>query len=230
MKKEWIGLWLGLFICGLETVSGQATYPAEYKHLYDLQIERIGSSSRIFNGKEYANEDYLVGNHPFLDRKAYQTASVRYGGFRYDGLSVMYDVYRQVLVLGVNDDKGGFSPVEMIMDRVDAFSIGNRQFVRLKVESEGYFEVLVEGPLQLVSSRSKKQRPASGGYSFEFYPVSQYFLKVDDKYHTIRTKNDFYNLFKEDKKTLKQFARRYEYNTMGLEDFVVSMLTTDLFK
>lgn len=209
---------------GVVSAQSQSTYATDQKALYLQYLESMGSASRVFNGKEYYHTDFQVGNHPFLDRKAFNTSQIQYDGYWFDGIDLMFDIFREVLVIGIKDESGNLLMLEADKNRIDAFTVAGRLFISLDLNGGRYYEELFSGKYKLVVHRQKKQRPGSGNYQYEFYPDDSFFLQVDNKYLPLKSKADFYKLFGDQKKEMKRIARQAEYNLLPLEAFLVVML------
>ena len=205
------------------------TYPTGSEDLYSEYTKAIGKSGRLYNGSEYSFDDFQYGEHPFLGRKIFLPNRLVYDGFTYESVEIMYDVYRDQLVLAHSDENGNFARIALYSEKVVGFTLGERQFVRLQ-ETEnipesgiGFYELLYNEHLVVLAKRKKKLRPAGENYSYEFYGSDQFYLQKDGIYYSLKSKKDIYRVFVEDKKSLKAYARQTGINRVDLENFIVSL-------
>jgi len=204
------------------------TYPKGSEELYDQYTKAIGKSGRLFNGHEYSFEDFQNGGHPFSGRKMFHSERLIYDGFTYESVEIMYDIYRDQIVMAHNDENGNFARIALYSEKAMAFTLRGNQFIRLEgsgqtpPSGDGFYEILYSDQLVVLAKREKKLRPSSnGGYTFEFYQTDQFYLKKDGFFYHIKSKNDFYKPFSSNKKLMKAYARQSGVNRMNLEYFII---------
>jgi len=204
------------------------TYDPEYRRVYDHYTEKIGKSGRLYNGVEYAFDDFQIEGHPYLDRKIFQSNRVDFDGYTYEGIEIMYDIFRDQLVMAHNDENGDFVRIALFSKKVNGFTLSRRQFIRLSPDvvsnlTEGFYEFLYGGDLKVFARRIKKTRPSSDGrYRYEFFQSDAFFIRKEGRYYSINSKNDLYNFLKDEKKPVKSYVKKNGINRMDFEVFLIS--------
>ncbi len=218
----WFGLML-IYSNSLAQDLSNRTFDLSYASIYDEYSNIVGKSGRLYNGLEYAFDDIQIRGHPFLDRKLFLRNTIVYDGFTYTDIEIMYDVYRDQLVMAHEDEYGAFARIALYSERVNGFTYQDRTFIRLSEVSAGigFYEILYQGELQVLAKRMKKTRPSKDElYQYEFHSSDIYFIRKGLFYHQVKSRGDVYAVFGEEKKALKTYAKKNDIHKMKFELFM----------
>ena len=112
-----------------------------------------GENLALYKGRQIMSGYTGINGHAFYPYQDWAVGKVQYEGFWYDGVEVMYDIYRdEVLVRHPNG-----VPLTLFGDRVQAFSIKDHRFVKFDSSAgpirPGFYEVLADGELKVYARR-----------------------------------------------------------------------------
>ena len=172
------------------------------------------AESRLYNGPEYVSqvEAYLNG-HPFFESAQAQNATITYGGATYVGVPLRYDLMLDLLV--INAPRGDLD-MQLINEKVTGFTVNNHSFIRLVADSvsgspirTGFYELLVDGPVQVLTARkkSKQKRSTAQGMVGEITQKNEFFIYKDRRYSPANSARQVLALFPEHKAALRKFVR-----------------------
>jgi hypothetical protein len=200
--------------------AGQASRPdsslvaAAIYRLGQRYTTAIGSESRLYNGPEYV--DYVLPGtqgHRFFGTAEARPASISYAGHTYTGVPLRYDLVRgQLVVLA----PGSGLALQLLNERVAGFSLDGHSFIRLVTDSSGnspvrtgFYDLLVDGPVQLLASHHKTLERRAGERSVESEITARdtYFLHKDQHYYPLAKATELFRLFPKDKAALRQFSK-----------------------
>lgn len=121
----------------------------------------VRPESLLFNGPEYVNRTTpgTIG-HPFFERSEPQLGTAVYQGARYGAVPLSYDLTLDQVVMTYPNQA---VTIVLAAEKLTAFSLGSRQFVRVRADSAtkdvlptGYYEVLQPGPVSLLARHTKR--------------------------------------------------------------------------
>ncbi|RIV18948.1 hypothetical protein DYU11_25955 [Fibrisoma montanum] len=166
------------------------------------------------NGTEYIRYDYRITGHPYFLTDSTQTGYIQYNGVRYRNVPMRHDIVRGEVLI---DQVDSLFRIRLHSERIDSFSLGPHQFVRLVADSlsssgirTGFYQVLYDGSVRLLAKRVKTIREdiSSGKYKANFEENTRFFAeKKDGTYHEIKTQQSLFGLFPEQEKTLRRYLR-----------------------
>jgi hypothetical protein len=173
---------------------------------------RIGNQSRLLNGIKYVDyPDGYTGNAYYLTAE-FQNANLRYDGADFYNIPILYDLYREMVVVKYPADTANMS---LINDKLDQFSIGNHTFIRIDAGNDqkdiktGFFELLYNGRSQLVKKYIKDIQEEKSGLTIKnvFNEHTSYYLLKGNIYYPVSGKRQLLNLFKDKKKEIDEYIR-----------------------
>lgn len=196
------------------------------------QKEFSGPNALVYQGYEYVPYFLPVSGTPFYLSKEWQTGNVEFEGAWYHDLPLLYDVFKDQLILQSPDK---MYRIALDMDKVARFTLGaDHLFVRIiKNDSTGsrniatgYYELLVEGKASLLARRSKVVNvPTEPGMSRSYRETDSYYIKKEGTYYPVRTKNSVLKVLSDQKAALKKFIRKEHINYReGREDPIITIL------
>jgi hypothetical protein len=192
----------------------------------------IGDQSRLLNGIKYVpyrTEDYI--NHPFFLTKDMQNAYLNYDDADLYNIPVLYDLSRNMLVI---KDVDGASYLSLLNTKLNKFIIANHTFIKILADSTqdvlkpGFYDLLYDGPTQLLVKREKKADQEKSGITIQnlFRTNNYFYVHKNDTYYSVSSKGDLLKLFKEKKKELNQYikANDLSFGEEGKEQSMVRVI------
>lgn len=211
-----------LFTVGTLAVSepavGQAT-GTDASAMAALQARYSASfagSPLLYNGPEYldyAKRYHARVGHQFFLSAEQQAGSVYYNDHLFPALRLAYDVVRDQVVLSPPT-----SPLtlRLINEKVGSFDVDGHHFIRLVADSlsggvlrTGYYEVLVDGGVQVLAKRVKRmqERVVQSHLDVEFTATDKVFIKQAGAYYLVKTKGQALRRFADRAKEMQQFMQ-----------------------
>lgn len=183
----------------------------------------IGQESRVYNGIEYHPYDRTIkGTALFpLDAETWATGKVTYDGINYDGVPLMYDIYKDVVVALLYNH---FSMYILQSDRVRDFSFSGHHFIRVNADSltndrsgisTGFYEQLYKGKTTVLAKWVKTiQHSTSTATVLETYFIENhdYYLLKGNTYYKVNSKGAFLDVLKDKKSALQKYLKDNHIN------------------
>ena len=190
------------------------------------------ADSRLLSGTEYRNRTrpYVQGSQ-FFPVSEVQPGSLRYDGFAYAAVPMRYDCQLDQLVV---QPPGRAISLQLVPEKVTAFTLAGHQFVRLTTDSvanpqvrTGFYDLLVDGPARLLARHRKKsyERPTPAGMEGHFEQTTRYVVQHRDAYYPVTRLKDVLAAFPDQKAALQKFARKQHLNFgEGLRQYSLTAL------
>jgi hypothetical protein len=177
--------------------------------------KKIGSQSRLYNGIQYNLYDpHMKGNAYYDDVDSLKTGSVFYDGYLYTNVNMMYDIYKDEVVILIYNN---FMMISLISEKVRDFDLLNQHFIYLKNDpansnslKAGFYDELYGGKIQVLSKKTKSIQNSTdytGNITQYFSPAKDYYLFKNGKYYTVNSQSAFLDALSDRKKEVKQFIR-----------------------
>jgi hypothetical protein len=178
----------------------------------------IGQQSRLYNGHEYQVYDRSIkGNALFpLDAETWELGSVNYDGIIYKDVPMMYDIYKDVVVVLLYNK---FSRYSLLNERVHDFTLSDHHFVRIEADSltnnssgvtTGFYDQLYGGRIEVLAKRTKTiQNSTNVTASLETYFIekNEYYIRKGNTYYSVGSQSSFLKVLKDKKNILQQYIR-----------------------
>ncbi|TPG71820.1 hypothetical protein [Hymenobacter nivis] len=168
---------------------------------------------RLVNGVAYGNNapSYVAGRPFFLSSEP-QPGTLDYDGQHFAGVALLYEqVQDQVLLYGTAQAE----PVQLIRQQVRGFELAGHRFVHLPADAagvvaEGFYDVVVAGPAQLLARRTKKLEASTGGYSMkgEYEEITRFFIQRPAGFYEVATLRQVLGALADKQTELQAHARR----------------------
>jgi hypothetical protein len=176
-------------------------------------LEAVALESHVYNGPEYLNYDlsYMQGHQFFRDDEEVP-GEIWYGGVRYAGVPLRYDIHRDQLVL---THPTSALMLQLINEQVQGFTIHGATFIRLHKDSlaagtgkTGFYQVLADGPVKLLARRYKDMQETTTreGMTGEFRAIDRFFLLQDNNLVPVKRKKDMFKALASQRKALQQLV------------------------
>lgn len=182
----------------------------------DAYNKAIGQQSRLYNGQEHNPYSLNIqGTAYFSDVNGFKPGTVTYDGFFYKDVPMMYDLYKDVVVVLLYNK---FSTYCLINERVQSFDLLNHHFVYIVADSlnvkaginTGFYDQLYSGNnLAVLVKRSKSIQSTSSSNTIETFFTSSksFYLRKGNTYYSISSQSSLLAILKDKKKDLQQYIR-----------------------
>jgi len=178
----------------------------------------IGQESRLYNGHEYPPYDpHIKGNALFpYDVQSWEPGQVNYDGVVYNNVPMMYDIYKDAVVILLFNK---FSMFSLVSNRVHDFSFDSHHFVRVEADQSsddksgittGFYDQLYGGKTEVLAKRRKTIQTSSNAVAAPetfFVSTNDYYIKKGKNYYKISGPRSVLNVLKEKKSELQQYLR-----------------------
>ena len=209
-----------------QTASGDSTYVQTTLAQTTANFDKsIGEQSRLYNGHEYLPYDrHIKGNALFpYNADTWEPAEVNFDGIVYKNVPIMYDIYKDVVVVLLYNK---FSMFALRNSKVHDFTFSNHHFVRVETDSlnntsgisTGFYDQLYGGKIEILARRSKTIQNSStttATLETSFISSNDYYLKKGDNYYKIGSQSSLLNALKDKKSALQQYIKS---NSIGFRD------------
>lgn len=191
------------------------TYRRLMNHNYDL-----------INGKEYTIYFPVFRSNPLFKSVLNCDGTIYYNGRSYSDMKLLYDIYKDELVINYMNSSGIMRVISLNKHCVDSFVIRiNNESTRFQSFffpsdsriKNGFYEVLYSGKTKLLKKHIKDLSTTGGKDEFINY-ISRY-LYINGTYNRITTLPGFCKLFGNRKTEIRKYARQVrEYSFRQISD------------
>ena len=165
-------------------------------------VDTSGGKEFFFRGTEYTKIYTKESGTPFLETQGINTGWVDYYGSRYHDVTLQYDIEDDELV---SYDFSGTVRMQLVKQKITAFGIGTRKFVRI-AGTDLFFEEVYNGPHQVLIRRQKVfTRTGTEDGMYKLY--TSYFVSHGKVPVNIQSGNDLFSYFGKYGKELKEYLR-----------------------
>lgn len=174
-------------------LSGQSTFP-------DLVENAYGLDQDLVNGVQYYNRYFLSEGHPYFLEDRFAKGSVTINGKVYQNVKLRYDLLSQHVEIEYESFSGGSNWLLTVSERVDAFSLDEYEFRRLKIQEdrEYFYQVINTRHLTCYVHWEKKlvRLYNSVIYIYRFtYPECTCWLEMGSEIKAFNNRRSFVRLF-----------------------------------
>lgn len=217
----------GAWLQAQDSVSGPSLSASSAENAVAVYTQALDHQSRLYNGVEHYGYNYRIKGFAYLQDPAVQKGRVVYDELVYTDVPMWYDLLKdQVIIQHFNT----FTRLGLVPDKVKEFTIFNRHFIRVQIDSlsgaplrTGFYEQLYNGRSQVLAKRVKIiNETVKDEVERDFVEFNYYYIKKDNRYHSVKNSGGLLSVFKERAKEVKQYLRknkiRYKKNP---EDAIV---------
>jgi hypothetical protein len=188
-------------------------YQLAFNHTVSVYYDQLGDQSRILNGTKYPDFEYkFQKGSPFFLSENPLPGSVIYDSVYYPDLSVLFDDYRQYLVI-----VDQYFKLKLISEKVGSFQIGDHHFVRFPGNTinglpyTGYYEVLYSGRsvvLKHVIKKYREQLSVPEGVTHILDEQAYYFIKRGEIFEPVRSRRELLKFMQSHRKEVQKYIRK----------------------
>jgi hypothetical protein len=176
--------------------------------------------SRLYNGPQYSFYDPTVkGNAYLFDNNSFTNGSIEYDGFSYKSVPMMYDIFKDYVVLLLPDKS---AKISLLSERVQNFDWLDHHFVYINTDTlsknkgvnTGFYDQVYKGKIEMLVKRSKNIEKSSGTES-SFTSKNDIYIKKNGIYSRVNSQASLLNTLKDKKEELKLYIRnnQIEFDT-----------------
>jgi len=196
-----------------QSVKNDLKSEAQLQNAITLYDRFSASNAPVYNGTEYLYYTFKMEGNPYFVTGDFFNGWVQYSGRKYDSLSMMYDVYRNELVIMSPDKR---SRIVLQNEFVDSFALLGHTFIRLiedhqqNLYNTGFYDLLYNGHIQFMARRIKTMdSPIKGDLVVRvFYTKDRFYIHKGGLYYLVNNKKDVYRLFNDKIHDVKKMMRR----------------------
>lgn len=164
--------------------------------------DTTGQKEFFFRGTEYTKIFTKESGTPFLETAGVSTGWVEYYGSRYKDVPVQYDIEDDQLV---SLDLSGGVRMQLVKQKITAFGIGNRKFIRL-AGADMFFEQIYHGSHDVLI-RWQKVLTHTGTEEGKYKLYKSFFISKGDVPINIPSGNALFSYFEKHSKELREYLR-----------------------
>ena len=202
---------------GQGDVSDSSMYASALTNTLAVYNQAMASQSPIVNGRQYKpyGFTFIKEGHPFFQTNQFVPATVYYEDQLYDSVKILYDEHLDMVIMDVG------VRLELISERLPYFSISGHNFLRIpadtvhQVISEGYYERLYDGGIQLYKKEYKEFKEVlsvTDGYQAEIIEKYFYYIKKGDQFYRVKNKNGLLDVLKEKRDEVDKYLKANRLN------------------
>lgn len=207
-------LWLlsPLFVL-IHGVRAQPTFVQQAQdQAISVYEQRLSVQAHANEGHLYVGHDPRLKIHPYFRTDSVQRGTVQLNGVRYRDLQLQYDVVRDQVVI---QPTGSGYRLQVPMEKVDHFSLGNSQFTWINGDSlagvrTGFYEVIYNGRVKALVKRVKtiQEDLYDGSYKGTYLIKDRFIVQKQNAFFEVKTKRSLLKLFPDQARELRRFMRK----------------------
>jgi hypothetical protein len=166
------------------------------------RTDTTGGKDFFFRGTEYTKIFSIESGTPFLEPRELSSGWVEYYGSRYIDVKLQYDIEDDQLV---SLDLSGAVRMQLVKQKVTAFGIGSRKFIRI-AGPDMFFEQVYDGGDDVLI-RWQKVLTRTGTEEGKYKLYKSYHISNGEELANIQSPNDLFSYFGKNSKELKEYFR-----------------------
>ncbi|HVU95161.1 MAG TPA: hypothetical protein VHE34_08060 [Puia sp.] len=163
-----------------------------------------GSSAaewRLYNGPLYLGYDHHAQGHPFFGSGGPQPGAADYDGIFFPALNLSYDLVKDIVII---PDKQKSAYVQLLTEKLTAFSLGEDKFIYLPADSTatgqptaGYYQLLYNGKARALAKHWKQvQNNGKAEENLTIYrQYDSWYLEMNNRYLLIHSQKSLLKAF-----------------------------------
>lgn len=195
-------------------------------HFYD---QGIGEQAGKFNGSQ--NIGYptrVLEKNPYFNSPDFNPGTILYDHVFYDQVNLRYDEVADLVIL-----EDSTHQIELIKERLQAFSIGDNRFrylikedtVSSALSKSGYYQVMVSNKTSLYKKEIKKVREKiinTNELATQIDVDTYYYVQKNNHFFEIQKKKNIFQLFKDKEKEIKRYLKAQHLNYRKDKDYTLT--------
>lgn len=190
----------------------------------------------IYNGTIHTNPYKTIGQENlYYIKDSYELGNLVYENQMYYNVYLKYDIYRDILVLKSSQNTENIG-INLILEKVQSFSIKDKNFIKIEHTNtdqpeftSGYYEeTKVASSLIFYIKHHKNIQKNLGDNSltYSFKENNLFFIHLDDKTYSVKSKGDIIKIFPKQKKQINEFyLMNRDLKKTDLNQFMKNLMT-----
>jgi hypothetical protein len=183
-----------------------APNPVQLENVVNSFYESVNDQSRLYTGPQYQAYDTNVkGSANLGDAATFAKGTVQYDGFVYTDVPLMYDTYKDVVVV---TPPRSSATISLVNERVQSFDLLSRHFIYMEGAKDfnaGFYNELYNGKSQVLVKFSKEMQDTKASDAKLFSAKTQLYVQNKGKYYSVNNENALLGAFSDKKHDLKQY-------------------------
>lgn len=214
---------------------GPEILSSQRESLENAHQQNFGDIQDVLSGREHRAIYHFTNGHPFWKQKSWILGSVTTNLHYYPGLTIRYDLYRDVLLFLPDSLSVEFFALNQ--NQVLNFTLDEVSFINLGLGEEviemeeanmkpGYYEWVYRGKTNLFAKNEKELKSKNGDSNAhsEFYDKRTLYINVEDHFHLIKRKKNLLNALNAHRSEMKSFIRKNHLNIRKINDLQFTKL------
>lgn len=225
-----------LLVCIVSTVNAQVNRPDTTFRTLALRYStssyerEFHSQSALYNGTEYLQPFTTDDQHPFFLQNDWAAGTIEFMGNTYADVPLLYDLSADKVVTEIPSNGAS---VVLPSEKIKNFSISGHTFIRIEKDTsagislpQGFYDVLYGGASRILARRQKNQQRLikSGMVTIYYEEKTRYYIFHQDKYIPLKGRSSIFAVLKNQKQTLKKYARENSKTLRRDREAAYSML------
>jgi hypothetical protein len=178
--------------------------------------QQAADQSGLYNGPLYPGYPFsFKKGSPYFEPAQFSPGDIDYDHLRYQNIPLLYDELRDLLIIQDNQ-----FPLQLVNSFLSGFTLHGHQFVKWEGAGpkefngrEVFFELLVQGPIQVLKKESKKlseEVSVDLGIERSVLQEERYFIGREGSLSEIRKERDLLGLLKDRQKEIRQYLKDHQ--------------------
>ena len=193
----------------------------------EIYSERMKDHIHLYDGSDYRIYSKNGDQHPYYNED-WEVGSVFYNGSLYSNEEMLYDLYRDQVI--IQDFYGG-NFIQLVAEKIDHFNLNDHTFVRIsdKEIPSGFYDLRVDGEIKFYIKRSKafKEVVTSDAVVDEFKTINKYYIYRNNTYYQVKNKRTVRLILRDYEDSINPFIKKehldfrsnFEYSMIRLIQF-----------
>ncbi len=178
--------------------------------------QKYGTNDFLVNGWKYFPDHFNAKGNPYFNQLNWTDGEITTAGSEtFDKLELQYNIQMDEVVLKQTLNDGSTAFVMLNKDFIDAFTIGEHQFVKVQKvipesDLQGFVEIIYAGEIQFFTKHQKsfvRNFSADTPYGSISKQNSTNYLLLEGVLIKVQTKKALLNIFPEHKKEIRKFMK-----------------------
>ena len=212
------------------SLSAQSDSLSGYGGIRELAEKLYGPDPDLLNGQKYNYTYRSAEGSPFFEVYGHEASSIQIKGKLYDEQWIMFDIYKQLVILDFTDVSGARGSIVLNDEWIDYFNIGRAHFRKFpdKLGNERFGQALSLDNISCVYFWKKHyQYELKNGRKYYRFskPVKEAVIIRGGQVYGYNNKKSFLKCFLEkDRKTIKMQMKEHRIQLKKVSDMEMESL------
>lgn len=195
-----------------DSVADSAISKTAYNNAVSLFHKYTDKQARLYNGFLHLGYSHKIEGTAYYPDNGWHRGSLIYDGIYFADVNMMYDVYKDELVIQ------HFHRLMMVLhgEKIKEFTNDVGKFVRVERDSlrnvpltSGFYQELYKGKVTLLARRVKiMEETITDVLVQKFVSKNSYYLYKNNTWHTVKSYKDLTTVLKERSKEIRQYLKK----------------------